>query len=229
MSHKIVVSVRVRPLRDEATGASVVRPEPDGVSIAGRRVHGFNSVVVGPDQSVAHEAIAAPLLGQLMEGYSCTLLAYGQTGSGKTHTVSSMHELVLTELLGEPNNGGGDGGAGTARIAVCVAEVYLDQVRDLADEASKTTPASMTQSSLHAGITSGEIALTWHACRDASEAQARVAAATERRVTADNGLNSRSSRSHLIVVYALCGDKGARKGLKTPQRPAILRPSADLL
>jgi len=33
---------------------------------------------VGPDQSVAHEAIAAPLLGQLMEGYSCTLLAYGQ-------------------------------------------------------------------------------------------------------------------------------------------------------
>ena len=87
MSHKIVVSVRVRPLRDEATGASVVRPEPGGVSIAGRRVHGFNSVVVGADQSVAHEAIAAPLLGQLMEGYSCTLLAYGQTGSGKTHTV----------------------------------------------------------------------------------------------------------------------------------------------
>ena len=77
MSHKIAVSVRVRPLR-EGNAESTVRPAPDGLSANGKPFRGFSSIVVGPDQSVAHEAIAAPLLGQLMEGYSCTLLAYGQ-------------------------------------------------------------------------------------------------------------------------------------------------------
>ena len=40
----------------------------------------------------------------------------------------------------------------------------------------------------------------------------KVAAATEKRRTADNGLNAHSSRSHLVVVYALCGPTGERQG-----------------
>ena len=162
MSHKIVVSVRVRPLRDEATGASVVRPEPDGVSIAGRRVHGFNSVVVGPDQSVAHEAIAAPLLGQLMEGYSCTLLAYGQTGSGKTHTVFGPTGC-LTEASVAAAAGGvpADWGlfprlvleilaAGIGSLHASAIEVYQERAFDLLADRNPLTVGGKS-----AGLTGG--------------------------------------------------------------------------
>ena len=39
-----------------------------------------------------------------------------------------------------------------------------------------------------------------------------MADAAERRKTANNGLNAHSSRSHLVVVYALCTKGGARRG-----------------
>jgi len=49
---------------------------------------GFHSIVAGGcTQEEAYEAVAAPLLQRLRQGYSCTLIAYGQTGSGKTHTI----------------------------------------------------------------------------------------------------------------------------------------------
>ncbi len=32
-------------------------------------------------------AVVAPLIGQVMQGYNCTVFAYGQTGTGKTYTM----------------------------------------------------------------------------------------------------------------------------------------------
>ena len=71
-----------------------------------------------------------PLTRKVASGCSACVLAYGQTGSGKTHTVSALHELVVAELLTQSASHGV--GAGGAKIAVCIAEVYLDHVRDLA-------------------------------------------------------------------------------------------------
>ncbi len=31
--------------------------------------------------------MVAPLIGQVMQGYNCTVFAYGQTGTGKTYTM----------------------------------------------------------------------------------------------------------------------------------------------
>jgi hypothetical protein len=31
--------------------------------------------------------VVAPLIGQVMQGYNCTVFAYGQTGTGKTYTM----------------------------------------------------------------------------------------------------------------------------------------------
>ena len=133
------------------------------------------------------------------------------------YTVSALHELVVKELLS--HGGGGAEGASTPRLAICAAEVYLDHVRDLAPPdhvhaAATSAPTTFggggggghaaaagvvaAGGTMQSGISAGEIALTWHTVADAAEAEARVAAANERRVTADNGINVSSSRSHLV-------------------------------
>ena len=146
-----------------------------------------------------------------------------------------MHSLVVSELLDvhasamaltgsttTATGGGGAGGGAPHKLSVCMAEIYLDTVRDLGAEGSagttdltpsaSTAVAGVTSASTASGIMTGEIALTWHPVKDAAEAEAKVSTATLRRVTADNGINAQSSRSHLVVVYALCAPNGERRG-----------------
>ena len=88
--HTIRVAVRVRPLMGGGGGESgaVATDKTGALLVRGDARFTFPSVVVkGSDQATAFDALAAPLLARLREGYSCTLLAYGQTGSGKTHTM----------------------------------------------------------------------------------------------------------------------------------------------
>ena len=63
-----------------------------------------STVVVGSNQTTCFEAIGAPLLDRMSQGYNTTLLAYGQTGSGKTFTVfgptGSLTESSLEEANG---------------------------------------------------------------------------------------------------------------------------------
>ena len=44
---------------------------------------------------------------------------------------------------------------------------------------------------------------SWRCVRSADEAEGLIEAASRRRVTADNGLNDKSSRSHLVMTYQL--------------------------
>ena len=101
MSGNVQVSVRVKP--PSGSSVSAVRPVTGGLSVLNQEPFtGFVSVVGGSDQEVAYDAVAAPLIEQLMEGYSCTLMAYGQTGSGKTHTIfGPPGALTETALRGE--------------------------------------------------------------------------------------------------------------------------------
>ena len=138
------MSVRIKPcdrpaLAPDARGAIVTSD--------GKAFDRIDAVVTGSDQKVAFDAIAAPLLDKLRDGYSCTLLAYGQTGSGKTHTMlgppgalteSSLSECgggcpstwgifprIAFELLHE---GGGDG---SRTLHASAIEVYQDNAYDL--------------------------------------------------------------------------------------------------
>ena len=104
--------------------------------------------------------------------------------------------------------------SGVAAVSVGLAEVYLDQVRDLGRMVSAAA----------SGRDVGEVAapksardeehggLSYATVTTAEEAHALVASAVDARVTADNGLNATSSRSHLVVFYALLNSKGERKG-----------------
>ena len=110
--------------------------------------------IVGDRQS-AFDAVGAPLLRRMREGYNTTLLAYGQTGSGKTYTVFGP-----TGSLSEASLGEGAGGAPPAwgvfpRIALdmikssgnlkaSAIEIYNNQPFDLLNDRS---PLKMSRSS----------------------------------------------------------------------------------
>ena len=102
----VSVSARLRP---SVSGTPAARIIGSGALAVGDKLHeGFlASVVTGSDQSVAYEAIAAPLLQKLREGYSCTLLAYGQTGSGKTHSVFGPPGSLTEASLAAPLDAAG--------------------------------------------------------------------------------------------------------------------------
>lgn len=142
MPHHISVSVRLRPPQ---SGSEPPRISVDACGVATDRklFESFENVVVGSEQEQAYQAIAAPLLARLRDGYSCTLLAYGQTGSGKTHTMfgppGCLTEASLVESAGVPppmwgifprialellQNGG-------STLHASAIEVYQDEAYDL--------------------------------------------------------------------------------------------------
>ena len=230
------VFCRLRPLHSNEAGAPTTKPLLNATTDGGA----CRQVVVSPANATSRsfefdrvfEPTASssdvydelrPLTRKVATGCSATILAYGQTGSGKTYTVNALHASVVDELLAvhKEEEGGAAVAKGGARLAVCM-EIYLDHVRDLgaevnlgggkADAAAIAPSAGMTSASAGGGVQNNEINLTWHHVTDASEAAARVSAATERRVTANNGINAHSSRSHLVVVYALLASDGERGG-----------------
>lgn len=140
--HRVQVSVRLRPA---APGS-----EPSRISIDARGVitekkvfQAVDNVIAGSDQQEAYLAIASPLLAQLHDGYSCTLLAYGQTGSGKTHTMfgppGCLTEASLANSAGAAPPTWGvfprlalellQAGSGTLHASAI--EVYQDNAYDL--------------------------------------------------------------------------------------------------
>ena len=140
---KVNVALRIRPL--VGTEEPAVQVLSDGTFAAGGKAHAFaSSVVAGRDQALAFDALAAPLLSRLLEGYSCTLLAYGQTGSGKTHTMfgppGSLTEASLQAAGGTaPASWGMFPRAvlhllrlpGLGRLHASAVEVYQEKAYDL--------------------------------------------------------------------------------------------------
>jgi hypothetical protein len=104
MTAKVEVSVRVRPPSSTGAAAGIYVSESGDVTAKGKEFSYAQAVVIGSDQSKAYQAICAPMVSRLLEGYSCTLLAYGQTGSGKTYTMfgppGSLTEASLVHASG---------------------------------------------------------------------------------------------------------------------------------
>lgn len=83
--------------------ADPLSPAPD----LHRRTYTYDNVF-GPDstQLEVYEAVVAPSLCEVMEGYNCTVFAYGQTGTGKTHTMEGKRaNEVFDSYKDDPNAG----------------------------------------------------------------------------------------------------------------------------
>jgi kinesin family protein 11 len=71
------------------------------VTLPPTRTYPFD-LVFGPeaDQAMIYHNVVAPMLREVLHGYSCTLFAYGQTGVGKTYVVAINRlepQLIYTD------------------------------------------------------------------------------------------------------------------------------------
>jgi len=100
----VSVSVRLRPMPPGDQDNAVSVSGSGALSVQGRTYDFPHCIITGSDQAAAYNAIGAPLMEKLREGYSCALIAYGQTGSGKTHTIygppGCLTETNMTESEG---------------------------------------------------------------------------------------------------------------------------------
>ncbi|KAJ1911735.1 hypothetical protein H4219_005845 [Mycoemilia scoparia] len=101
----IQVVVRCRGLNDNekndrtSSSVEVIRaPSIQGKELTLRstveKTYKFDRVF-GPqaDQELIHREIVMPILGEVLQGYNCTIFAYGQTGTGKTYTMEGDLKL----------------------------------------------------------------------------------------------------------------------------------------
>ena len=138
-----------------------------------------------------------PLARSVADGSRATVLAYGQTGSGKTFTMLGMQKLAVQQVLDSLGCAAGRTGGSVLQLRLSIVEVHNEKLQDLLDD-DADKKIELRQG--HQGQPFVEGA-SWHGVGSAEVAGALVDAAARRRVTADNGLNERSSRSHLVMIY----------------------------
>ena len=134
-----------------------------------------------------------PLAKAVADGSKATVLAYGQTGSGKTYTMEGMQALAVDQLLSRLQASGNN----KSMVRLSVIEVHNEKLCDLLSD-NNSDKLELRQGKDGQPFVDGA---SWHPVTSSADAQSYVEAAAKRRVTADNGLNERSSRSHLVMMY----------------------------
>lgn len=207
------VFVRVRPHRST---------DPSGSAPSSVRVSGQELWIQDPKQSketyfafhgvfpettrtaTVYEAVVAPLVGSVLQGFNATCFAYGMTGAGKTHTMfgdmylSHAREpgvvpLALNHLFAFAREK-----PGTCTVRVSYLEIYNEQVRDLLS----SRPSSRSQGLLliedpEKGVYAAD--LSEFEVASAQEVGKLVVEGNCRRTMAPTGANQFSTRSHAVL------------------------------
>ena len=171
--------------------------------------------VLPPDtgQEEMYNAVAGPIVGQVLSGFNGTVMAYGQTGSGKTYTVFGPEETA--ERSGDPNYFERCGVIPRAidqifeyinaakettefRVAVSCLEIYMEYVMDLFDldksnMAVREDPASGV---FVEGMQRIAVASPF-------DALVLIQEAFKNRAISQTYMNKTSSRSHVIVFLSV--------------------------
>ena len=205
------VAVRLRPLNEveqfRNRDACVWRADQDGqtlrygappgrtappVPVGASTTFTFDRVF-GQDASSAavYDAVAAPLVRAAVGGINGTLFAYGQTGGGKTHTMKAVMEAASShvfELIEHASPGR------QFLLRLSAVEIYNEVVRDLLAE---DTPAVRLLDDPTKGTCVD--GAREEAVRSPRHVRHLLSLLEPRRQVGDNGINTASSRSHLVV------------------------------
>merc|ERR1712066_267866 len=200
----------------------------------------YNSVF-GPKatQEEVYEDTVAPLLDEVLKGYSCTFFAYGQTGTGKTHTMEGVRQKVIsadTTLDNLQKNNTCDKGAGIIpramfdifrklksnpntqfTVKVSMLELYNEQLCDLLSDGDlqkqnhESLKIFMDDKSGVPYITN----VTELDVFDRSQVSEILQKGGERRRTAETKMNHASSRSHCIFQATVSVQKPGSPSMTT--------------
>ena len=128
----------------------------------------------------------------MADGSKATVLAYGQTGSGKTYTMEGMQALAVDQLLSRLQASGNN----KSMVRLSVIEVHNEKLCDLLSD-NNSDKLELRQGKDGQPFVDGA---SWHPVTS-SRMRSPTLRPRQRRVTADNGLNERSSRLHLVMMY----------------------------
>ncbi|VVB02499.1 unnamed protein product [Arabis nemorensis] len=226
----VQVLLRCRPLSEEEQKSNVpsviscneLRKEVNVLhSFANKqvdRVFTFDKVF-GPkaqQRSIYDQAIA-PIVREVLEGFSCTVFAYGQTGTGKTYTMEGgmrkkggdlpveagvIPRAVrhIFETLEAQN--------ADYSMKVTFLELYNEEVTDLlaqddsarSSEDKQKKPVSLMEDGKGCVVLRG---LEEEVVYSANDIYALLERGSSKRRTADTLLNKRSSRSHSVFTITV--------------------------
>ncbi|KAL0896844.1 hypothetical protein Bca101_080805 [Brassica carinata] len=223
----VQVLLRCRPLSEDEQKSNVTRVISCNelrkeVNVANKqvdRVFTFDKVF-GPkaqQRSIYDQAIA-PIVHEVLEGFSCTVFAYGQTGTGKTYTMEGGMRKKGGDLPAE---------AGVIPRAVrhifetleaqkadysmkvTFLELYNEEVTDLlaqedssraSSEDKQKKPVSLMEDGKGCVVLRG---LEEEVVYSANDIYALLERGSSKRRTADTLLNKRSSRSHSVFTITV--------------------------
>jgi len=163
-----------------------------------------------------YRAVVEPLIGQVMQGYNCTVFAYGQTGTGKTFTMeggdgrddpgmtwendptSGIIPRALAQLFDELRV------QQEAEFSVRVSflELYNEEIFDLLSAADDITRLRLYEDSTRKGsvIIQGLEEVQVHSKREVYQILEKGSA---KRQTAATLMNAHSSRSHTVFTVTV--------------------------
>ncbi|CAH8387306.1 unnamed protein product [Eruca vesicaria subsp. sativa] len=224
----VQVLLRCRPLSEDEQKSNVPRVISCNelrkeVTVANKQVDRLFTFdkVFGPkaqQRSIYDQAIA-PIVHEVLDGFSCTVFAYGQTGTGKTYTMEGGMRKKGGDLPAE---------AGVIPRAVrhifetlesqkadysmkvTFLELYNEEVTDLlaqedssrssSDDKQNKKPVSLMEDGKGCVVLRG---LEEEVVYSANDIYALLERGSSKRRTADTLLNKRSSRSHSVFTITV--------------------------
>jgi len=181
------------------------------------KTFGFDRVF-GPNskQFDVYRAVVEPLIGQVMQGYNCTVFAYGQTGTGKTYTMEGGEGRDDPNTTWENDPTAGIVPRALAQlfdelrvqqeaefsVRVSYLELYNEEIFDLLSPADDTTRLRLYEDSTKKGsvIIQGLEEVQVH---NKNEVYTILEKGSFKRKTAETLMNASSSRSHTVFTVTV--------------------------
>lgn len=222
----ISVVIRPKPVANRERDPWHIR---DGMTISHDEAGEFTFDRVFPANCTnldIYEASSRPMIDKLLQGFNATVFAYGMTGSGKTFTMTGTEDeaglipLSVTYLFSKILE---QSMRGTSKYEVVVSylEIYNEKIYDLLDCESEnkfnSTPSRMFLSGTPRS-SGGPVelrirddlkygvritGLTEKRCESSEELSRWIQIGDKNRKTSETIYNTRSSRSHAIVLVRL--------------------------
>ena len=150
-------------------------------------------------QAEVYQAVAQPVVDDVVRGYNGTILAYGQTGAGKTHTLSSIKPECIGIIPRAAQDIFQKISPDIDEVRLSYLQIYCEQIQDLLkpETGDNLNIREGKQGNVHVPQLS-EMVVT---CLD--DCLRLIQLGDRNRNVAFTELNAHSSRSHAVVLFTV--------------------------
>ncbi|AGO11393.1 AaceriACR145Wp [[Ashbya] aceris (nom. inval.)] len=169
----------------------------------------------GVSNNEVYRALGVPIIDKLFEGYNATIFAYGMTGSGKTFTMSGNKQEpgLIPQCVGNifDRISSEHHAAGEFEVKVSYLEIYNEKIYDLLNYVDRQAGSTGQPSRNATGLKIRDdskygvkvVDLTEQVVSSHEDVMRWIATGDRNRKTGETDFNTRSSRSHAIVLLRL--------------------------